>query len=464
MDQFDLLIKNGMVYLDDRFEPLDVGVRGGRIAVLLQRGAAARGIRELDAAGRYVLPGMIDFHGHIREPGPQSFKEDYESGTKAAANGGVTMICTPPNGLLRSLADAEAYDAAVAAGEKGAVIDFHPVASPLGYAAGALEELSKRTALFKIMELDYKTPLSESFGTADSLILDECFAAVARQGKYCGIHPMDNRFYFSKVARLKAGEGPKDLRHILPELYGDEEMSAGAWHLAYYIRKHHLRWHALHCWQSGYIDLVRIMKSLGEDVIASLELLPTNSLPVGPGGERSDELVQPSTGLRIPLGHCAPPDWDKVWEAVRDGTIDILGSDHSPHLAENYNPGDAFATPSGVPGLDWYGHLLLNEVNKGSLTLERLVQVTSEAGCKAFGWYPRKGSNLPGTDADFSICDMDRVWTIGEEPIYTKSGLCPYYGLTIKGRVTQTVVRGSVVMDEGRILAQPGYGRYVRPE
>ena len=463
--EYDLLIQNGLTYLDGRFERLDVAVRNGRIAALLARDSGARARRRLDAAGRYVLPGMIDFHCHIREPGPQAGAgEDFTSGTMAAANGGVTMVCIAPDGhLLRNLADAEAYDTAVALGRRKAVVDFHLATSPMGFGAGALERLASRTCLYKIRMKDYPGPLETSVGTADTGILDECFAAIARQGKYCGIHPSDERYRQAVERRLRADGLPRSLAQVLPHLYGDEEMSAGAWLLAYYVRKHHLRWHALHCWHRGYLDLVRMLKAQGEDILASLELLPTNTLAAHPENRHSEELVRPADGLRIPLGHTAGPDWDAVWAAVREGTIDILGSDHSPHLPACYRPQEPFRSSAGVPGLDWYGHLLLNEVNRGSLSLERLVQVTSEAGARALGWYPYKGSNLPGTDADFSICDMDRVWTIGSGPIYTQSGLCPYYGRTIRGKVTHTVVRGTVVMEEGTVLARPGHGRFVGP-
>lgn len=462
----DLLICGGQVYTEGRFERLEVAVRGGRIAALLPPGQPVCAGQTLEASGRYVLPGIIDFHCHIREPGPQEGRgEDFTSGTMAAANGGVTMVCIAPNGqMLHNLADAASFDAAVALGEQKAVVDFHLAASPMGYRTGALEELARRTSLFKIRMRDYPGPLAHSVGTADTFVLDECLAAVARQGKYCGIHPSDQRYFEGQIRQLRRDDGLRELRRVLPHLYSDEEMSAGAWLLAYYIRKNGVRWHALHCWHQGYLDLVRLLKADGQEILASLELLPTNTLPVEPDGRCSEELVQLATGVRIPLGHTASPDWPAVWAAVREGIIDILGSDHSPHPIEAYCTDRPFASAAGIPGLDWYGHLLLNEVNKGSLSLERLVQVTSETGAKALRWYPNKGSNLPGTDADFSICDLDRVWTVGRDPVYTQSGLCPYEGLTLHGKVTQTVVRGVVVMDEGKILAQPGYGRFVRPD
>lgn len=461
METFDLLIKNGMVYSEDRFLRLNIGVNGEKIAALLDPDTPVAGRQELDATNRYVLPGFVDFHAHIREPGPMSYKEDWETGTKAAANSGITAVCIAPNHLPRGLSDSAAYDEVAAVAGQKAVVDFHLVASPLGYADEDFEELGKRSAFYKLRIMDTDNPLMKPLSSADPMVWDECFAAIAKQGKYCGIHTEDVRYHQRVLEKIKQDTNATTVKTVMPQMYGDAEMSACAWHLAYYIRKNNMRWHALHCWHSGYIDLVRMLKKEGADIIASVEILPTNCMPIDPNTVYTEELVDPKTGLRVQLGHCAPPDWSKVWDAVRDGTIDILSSDHSAHGVEDYRPNEPFRSAMGIPGWDWYGHLLLNEVNKGTLTLEQLVKVTSENGCKAFGWYDRKGSNNPGTDADFTICDMDRVWTIGQETIYTKSGLCPYYGLTIKGKVTQTIVRGTVIMNEGEILVEPGYGRYI---
>ena len=453
----DLLIKNGYVYIDGTFKRLDIAVNGEKIAALLDPGSSCDAASEIDAQGKYVLPGMIDFHCHVREPGKQAEKESYETLSKAAANSGITMICTMPNGLLRSLADPESYQTAVETGERGSVVDFHAAPSPMGFEKGYLDELGKRCAFFKLHQANFpNVPQEESFGTLDSYVLDRCLAAVAKTGRYCGIHPTDDSFYQGKKKEVLESGIPLDLMHVLPNLFGDEEMSAAAWHLAYYIRKNKTKWLALHCWHPGYIDLIRMLKKQGDmDIIASVEVCPSNGL--------TDYLTDPDTGESIPLGHTALPDWDKVWAAINDGTIDILGTDHSPHLPKHYHPETPFASAMGVPGLDWYGHLMLNEVNNGKLTLERLVQLTSETGSKAFGWYDRKGSNLPGTDADFSICDMEREWVIGKEPFYTKCHLSPYYGRKLKGKVTHTIVRGTVVMHEGEILVEPGYGKFVQP-
>lgn len=454
----DLLIKNGKVYTEGIFEPVDIGVVGQKIAFYAERGSQSEAFQVIDAAGKYILPGMIDFHCHIREPGVEE-KEDYESGTKAAAHGGITTVCVMPNNLIRGIAKPEDFQMAVDCGKRHAVIDYVPIPSPLAFHQGSIPQLvDKGASYFKIMGMkNNKFPLEENFRCGDTWELDQCLAEIAKVGKYVSIHPMDMDWYFGNIEKIKTGGEPQDLMHVLHKLYGEEEMSSAAWQLAYFFRKNHCKWLALHTWHKGYIDLVRILKKQGDmDILSSCEILPTSI-------RNFDMLYDRRTGESIPLGHAAMPDWDSIWEAVNDGTIDILGSDHSPHLAEHYHPEAPFASAQGVPGLDYYGSLLLDAVNHGKLTLERLVEVTSVNGAAAFGW-SQKGTNRIGTDADFTICDMDKEWKVDESfCIYSKPNLDPLFGQTLKGKITHTIVRGKLVMENDVILAEPGYGELVRP-
>lgn len=455
----DLYIKNGLVYLDGTFQKMDVGVVGEKIAFYAAPGSSVEAEQIIDAKGEYVIPGMIDFHCHIREPGVEE-KEDYKSGTMAAAHGGVTTVCVMPNNLTRGIAKPEDFQLAIDCGAKGSVIDYVPIPSPLAFHEGSIPRLVEQGAsYFKIMEMkNNKFPLEENFRCGDTWELDQCFAEVAKSGKYVSIHPMNMDWYMGNLDKIKKDDEPKNLLHVLHKLYGEEEMSSAAWELAYFFRKNHCKWLALHTWHPGYIDLIRILKKQGDmDILSSCEILPTSI-------RNFDMLYNRADGSTIPLGHAAMPDWDKVWEAVNDGTIDILGSDHSPHLASHYNPDAPFASAQGVPGEDYYGSLLLDAVNQGKLTMERLVEVTSFNGARALGW-SEKGTNQIGTDADFTICDLDREWKVDETfPIYSKPNLDPLFGQTLKGKVTHTIVRGKLVMSDDQILAEPGFGKFVKPD
>ena len=112
--------------------------------------------------------------------------------------------------------------------------------------------------------------------------------------------------------------------------------------------------------------------------------------------------------------------------------------------------------------LDYYGHLLVSHVNEGHYSLQKLVEISSENCAKTFGLYPRKGSNIVGTDADFTIVDMNEEWEITkEDKVYTKTQIIPYIGRKMHGKVTQTIVRGRIVMSDGVVDCEPGYGKYI---
>ncbi len=464
MSTIDLLIRNGKVYTEEGFQALDVGVAGEKIAFLSKPGVITDGARTIDAAGQYVLPGIIDWHTHLREPG-FTHKEDFEAGTRGAAAGGVTMVFTQPN-TDPVPNTVENFRLQVEAGRRSAVVDFNPIASPLGYATGQVEKLAEEgTAWFKIFQKVDKYPYSTPAATANTAEILAAFKAVSQAGKRCSVHPWDKFFHDEALQKVRKQGLPVITENVRPLWYTNEEMASAGYQLYYLAKRARLKWYAMHAWQPDFIDLVRLAKKEGFiDVVASFELMPTIDVV--------EKLYDPKAAKwgEYTLSHDSPPDEPYMWAAVMDGTIDFIGTDHAPHARKDYEallgekPADYTPPSLGYALLEWYGHMLLNKVNQGYLTLEKLVQITSVNGARIFGFYPRKGSNLPGTDADFTICDLGREWTVTSERVYTKSGLSGYHGRKLKGKVTHTVVRGKVVMADGEVTGQAGWGKFIAPE
>jgi dihydroorotase (multifunctional complex type) len=456
MSEVDLLIKNGKVYTEKGFSDLDIGVIGEKIAFLCRPGMVATAGKIIDAKGKHVLPGMIDWHTHLREPGFTQ-KEDFETGTRAAAAGGVTMVFPQPN-TNPVPNTVENYRMQVELGKKRSLIDFHPIASPLAFKEGWIPKLAAEgVAWFKIFQKVAHYPYSTPAATVNTAEIYGAFREVAKVGRYCSVHPFDH-FFFEEASKIVQERGlPMTLKNWRHLTYTDEEMGGAAHQLYFLAKKAGMRWYAMHAWQPGYIDLVRWAKQERKiEVVSSIEIMPS----LDPG----ETLYDPEAGdWTLEVGRDAPPIVEKMWEGVNDGTIDFLGSDHAPHTKEDYHPDDPLHTPAGFGMAEWYGHILLNEVSKGSFSLEKLVEVTSVNGARIFGFYPRKGSNLPGTDADFTICDMNKEWTIGSEKIYMKSKLNAYHGRKLKGKVTHTIVRGQRIMEDGEVIGKPGYGKFIKP-
>lgn len=454
--KYDLIIKNGIVYSENGFHKLNIGVSGEKIAVLADPAQELNGNRMIDAAGKYVMPGFIDCHCHMREPGLTN-KEDFYTGTMAAAHSGITMICPQPNTkpVPSTLA---AYQEQLDAASQKAVVDYNAIGSPLGEADDVKAIADAGAAWFKIFEKVATYPYNTSAGTLDTHRIFQAFKDVAATGRYCSVHPFDKYFFDAAVEQCKAEGKPLDLKNLRPMWYSDEEMTGAAYQLAYFARRAGLKWYAMHAWMPGYIDLIRMLKARGDmTIISSFEYMPSI--------DASDEIYDIASGEDIFISHDAKPDKDIIWKAVREGVLDMIGSDHAPHAPGDYHPEDALNTGAGFAMLDYFGHLLVSHVNEGCYSLEKLAEITSVNFAKAFGMYPRKGSNIAGTDADFTIVDLKDEWVISKkDKVYTKTQTIPYVGRKMHGRVTHTIVRGKVIMENGSMDAEPGYGKFITAE
>ncbi len=447
MNKVDLLIRNGKVYTPEGFQDLDVGVKGEKIAFLAMPGTIPEAETTIDADGKYVLPGIIDIHTHVRDPG-LTHKEDFETASRAAAAGGVTMIYPQPN-LDPVPNTVENYRKEIEAGESKSLVDFSPPASPLLYEEGWVPKLAAEGApSFKIFQKVAAYPYSTPAGTTDTARIYGAFKEIAKTGKRCGVHPFDHCFYDERERARKAGLP-------IPRTEEQEYVSA-QYSLFYLAKKAGMKWYAMHCTYPDSIELVRWAKNLW-DVVASFDASWLRLF-------YSPRIWDAKRGEWVEYGiPVSPPDHTtKIWAALKDGTIDCLGTDHAPHTREELTPpGAPHKLTGSVSLLEWFGHLLLNEVNKGTISLEKLVEVTSVNAAKIFGFYPRKGVIEPGSDADLIICDLEKEWTITSEKVYTKTQLNPHHGKKIKGKVTHTILRGKVIMEEGKVIGKPGYGKFV---
>jgi dihydroorotase-like cyclic amidohydrolase len=155
---------------------------------------------------------------------------------------------------------------------------------------------------------------------------------------------------------------------------------------------------------------------------------------------------------------------EAVWAAMEDGTIDMLASDHAPHTREEKEIGwtDAWAAHTGTPGIQYQLPLMLNAWHQGRISFSRLVDVVSTTPADTFG-LKKKGRIVPGADADISLLDIDREWTITNDSVLSRIGWTPYHGRNVRGAVVRTMVRGEDVWIDGEIVGVPGYGKQARP-
>jgi dihydroorotase len=215
--------------------------------------------------------------------------------------------------------------------------------------------------------------------------------------------------------------------------------------------------HILHMSTPGGLEMVRRAKEEGRPV--SCEVNPW-ALFLGNSWENIEKLGPYCLGFWVPEEHA-----EALWQGIRDGTIDVVGTDHAPHTKEEKEIGwkDMWKAPGGEPQIQDYLSLFLTEVNRGRLTLDRLVRLASYDVARLFGVYPRKGVLQVGSDADLVIVDMGKEATIDNKTTYTRVGWTPYHGRKVKGAPVATVVRGTIVMENGNVVGKPGYGEFIPP-
>lgn len=460
----DLLIENGMVHTPSGFVRAGLAIEGERIVAIAKESHLPKADRTINAEGKFVLPGVIDVHTHIREPG-YTAKEDYHTGTQAAAAGGITFVCPQPN-VNPAPNTVENYLTQVELGEEKAVVDFNPVASPLLYERGHVPELARAgTVYYKIFQKVTRYPYDTEAGTSNIAHIYKAFKAVAETDLYCAVHPC-NEDILNETLRDLEKEGRRgDYDSYWGSTYVSDELTSAAVQLDWFSAKAKCKYMAFHCWLKEYLDLVRMIKRHRRiGFLAEVEAFGAFAI----AKQEARELHRPHPAFE-------KENQEATWEALRDGTIDVVGTDHSPTLREDVIESRRSGKPEnrggGFPMLETYIPLMLTAVNRGMLGdglagLQRMVSISSERIARELGLYPRKGTIQVGSDADLTIVDMKREDTITDEKHarYTKVHWTPFVGRRVEGIPTHTIVRGSIVMEEGEILAKPGYGRFIKPK
>jgi dihydroorotase-like cyclic amidohydrolase len=268
---FDLLIKNGTIVTSSTRLKSNLVINQGVIVAITNETPKTE--RVIDAQDKLILPGIIDIHCHLRDPGFEH-KEDFETGTQAAAAGGVTFVFPQPN-LDPVPNTVETFKKEVELGAKKSLVDFNPIASPLLYEDGWVPKLAKEgTAWFKIFQKVAAYPYSSPASTSNTAHIYGAFKEIAKTGLRCSIHPF-NKNFFDEAPRILEKKGiALTLSNYLKYISTEKEMTSAAYQLYYLAKKAGMKWYALHCIFPDYLELVRKIKTSGElDVIATAETL-----------------------------------------------------------------------------------------------------------------------------------------------------------------------------------------------
>ena len=430
-DNFDLILKNGTAVLPGFTGAADIGVRNGKIAAISNVGGKAA--ETIDCTGLHILPGVIDTQVHFREPG-NTHKEDLHTGTMAAAAGGVTTIFEMPNtDPLTTTREAMADKMKRAQGRS-----FVDYAFYLGGTAGNAAQLAEWENLPGVCGI--KIFMGASTGALLSAT-DEEVAAILQNGRrIVAVHAEDEMMM---NANKKTILGDSHDVRLHPEWRSAKSCLSATSRVLKLARDAGRRVHVLHITTAEEMELLAQSRD-----IASVEVLPNHlTLSAPECYERLGTLAQQNPPIR------EKEHQDALWRAIREGVVDIIGSDHAPHTKEE-KAKQYPATPSGTPGVQTLVPVMLNHVNEGRLSLERFVDLVCE-GPHRIHQIAGKGRIARGYDADFTIVDLKTRRTITNAQQKSKCGWTPFDGMKITGWPIITIVRGHAVMKDDGIAEQP---------
>lgn len=426
-----LMLKGGRVVNPGKeFDQVaDVLIEDGKISAI-GKNLQAADVDVIDASGLVVTPGLIDMHIHLREPG-QEAKEDFYSGSRAAAAGGFTTVACMPNTkpvvdsavLINGLKERARQDAVVRIEVIGALTKGQAgkELAEIGdmYLSGAVAFSDDGhyvdSAKLLLSGLDYL----RAFGAVIISHAEE-YSLVEEGAMHEGLRSA----MLGVKGRPSVAEDIAVMRDILLAEYADARI------------------HIAHISSKGAVELVRRAKARGVKVTA--EVTPHHLILT----DEAVELFDASTKVNPPLR--SREHVEAMLEGLKDGTIDMVVTDHSPHAFEEKDVEYQFA-PSGFPGLETSLGLMLTEFyHTGKLTLNEIIAKMTYCPARVFGL--ARGALEVGADADIAVIDPNMEWTVDEKKFYTRGSHCPFVGRTLKGKAVATIVGGRVVMKDGEIV------------
>jgi dihydroorotase len=426
-ETFDLVLRGGTLVNHDGIGPGDLGVRGGRIAVLGDLSSADAG-ETVDCTGLHLLPGVIDTQVHFREPG-LTRKEDLATGSLSAVMGGVTAVFEMPN-THPPTTSAEALEAKLAAARGRMHCDHAFFIGGSHENVAALPELERLPGCCGV-----KVFMGSSTGTLlvdDDSGVSAILSVIRRRAAF---HSEDEaRLTERKGERVEGDPRSHPVwRDVTAALRCTERLVRIA-------RETGARIHVLH------ISTAEEMRFLaGHKDVATVEATPQHLTLAGPDVyERLGTYAQMNPPLRDAAHR------DGIWWGVHQGIVDVLGSDHAPHTREEKDRPYP-ASPSGLTGVQTLVPVMLDHVAAGRLTLTRFMDLTSAGPARIYG-IACKGRLAVGYDADVTVVDLKRRETIRPEWIASKAGWTPFAGMEVTGWPVGTVIRGRRVMWEGELV------------
>ena len=427
-ENLSLILKNGSCYINGKLTNTDIGLLGNKIKIIGE--IKGDGLNIYDATNKLVLPGIIDTQVHFREPGSTD-AEDLESGSRAAVLGGVTSVFEMPN--------TNPPTANLIEFEKKLKAAKNRMHSNYAFYFGATPDNTDQLKQLKNVEGCCGVKLFAGSSTGNLLVDKESDIekVISSSDRIVSIHSEDEDIIKLRKKFIKQGNV-----HSHPEWRNVECAMSSTRRVVKIAERYNKKIHVLHVTTKEEVDFLAMHKKN-----VTFETTPQHLTLFAPDCyDKLGTYAQMNPPLR------SKEHYDRLWVAIKNNVVDVLGSDHAPHLKSNKDK-EYPNTPSGMPGVQTIFPIMIDHVNNGKLTLTQLINLMCENPCRIFG-IKNKGFIKEGYDADLTIVDMSKKVTIKNEMMASKCGWTPFHNHKVKGFPVGTIVNGILVMSNGKILIE----------
>lgn len=449
MSLYDLVIRNGTVVTAGGVTRTGIAVQGGCIVGIAPQ-IEGRSKKEIDASGLHIFPGVIDAHVHFNEPGRTEW-EGFATGTRALAAGGTTLFFDMPLNSHPPTIDAASFDLKLVAAEAASLVDFGLWGGLVPGNVERMQELVERGVV------GFKAFMSnsgiEDFPCVDDETLYRGMERAAELGSLVAVHA-ENDALTSLLSRRAVAEGRVGVRDYLLSRPVVAELEAIG-RAILFAEETGCRLHIVHVSSGRGVSLVAEARARGVDV--SCETCPHYLVLTEEDVERLGAVAK-----------CAPPlrpqdEQDALWRHLSDGTLPMVASDHSPASPSMKEDDDFFKVWGGISGCQSLLSLMLTSGHeRRKLPLTTVARVTSGYVAQRFGVSPSKGRIEVGMDADLALVALGGEGILREEDLLYRHRHSPYIRMRLRGRVVRTIVRGTTVFADGKVVPEVR-GRLVRP-
>ena len=424
-EYYSLIIKNGSCYINGKLEQTDLALEGSKIKKIGK--IEEKSTKVFDASSKIVLPGIIDTQVHFREPGSTD-REDLESGSRAAVLGGVTSVFEMPN-TNPPTSNLVEFDKKLDLAKNRMHCNY-------AFYFGATPENVDQLAKLKGLKGCCGVKLFAGSSTGKLLVdkEEDIEKVISQSDRIVSIHSEDE-----EILNLRKKFIKEDDVHSHPEWRNNECAISSTRRVVKIAERYNKQIHVLHVTTKDEVDFLAMHKKN-----VTFEITPQHLTLYAPSCyDKLGTYAQMNPPIR------KKEHYDRLWVAIKNSVVDILGSDHAPHSKVDKNKKYP-ESPSGMPGVQTILPIMLNHINNEKLSLEQLIKLMCENPCRIFG-IQNKGYIKEGFDADLTIVDMNKEQIIKNEMMASKCGWTPFNNMAIKGFPVATIINGKIVMYEGKV-------------